>query len=350
MDYKKRIAVILFNLGGPDSKESIRPFLTNFFSDKRIITLPSPLRQIVADNIAKKRASSAADTGYAKLGYKSPLLENTVLQADALKNVLAENYGKYSFDIFIAMRYWTPRASEVIKAIKKDRDGYDTIVLLPLYPQFSSVTTGSSFAEWKSEAKKAKLDLPTLSVCCYPALNEFVRAAAEMLNESYNEAWDGSRLNMPRILFSAHGLPESIIKKGDPYQKQCEISAKAIIDRFIIVSGGKVPDWELCYQSKVGRKKWISPSIEKEIIRAGKERKSLVVYPLAFVSEHIETLVELDIEHKELANSSGVPVFSRVDTVGVHQTFINGLAKLVFDTVQTGGYTKPCSSVNCLCR
>ena len=204
-----------------------------------------------------------------------------------------------------------------MRSVKKF--GPDRIVLLPLYPQFSTTTTGSSIKAWKAAVAAAKLAVPTQAVCCYPDEPGFVAASVDLLKQGLAEAG-----NRPvRVLFSAHGLPEKIIQRGDPYQVQVERTAKAIADRI----GGL--DWSVCYQSRVGPLKWIGPSTDTEVKRAGQDGKAIVLYPLAFVSEHSETLVELDIDYRRVAGECGVPAYIRVPTVGTHPLFIAGLADRV---------------------
>jgi ferrochelatase len=197
----------------------------------------------------------------------------------------------------------------------------EQLVLLPLYPQFSTTTTGSSFAAW--DAAVARLGAKTRRIKSYATQTGFIDASVELLKQGLTEA-----SNQPvRVLFSAHGLPEKIIKAGDPYQSEIEQTAGAIMAQLDGV------DWSVCYQSRVGPLKWIGPSTEAEIQRAATDKKAIVLYPLSFVSEHSETLVELDIDYKLLAAKAGVPAYIRVPTVGTHPKFIEGLARLVRDAL-----------------
>lgn len=312
-----KIAIILFNLGGPDSLESVQPFLRNLFSDPAIIRLPSLLREPLASFIASRRAPKARDI-YARIGGSSPILGQTEAQARALEDVLSANDGSGNeWRGYVCMRYWHPMTQAVVRSVK--RFAPERIVLLPLYPQFSTATTDSSIKAWKAAAAEAKLKVPTQTVCCYPDDTGFVSASVELLKQGLLEAG-----NLPRrVLFSAHGLPERIIKAGDPYQTQVERTAKAIADRV----GGL--DWSVCYQSRVGPLKWIGPSTDAEIVRAGRDGRGVVLYPLSFVSEHSETLVELDLDYRLLAERSDVPIYVRVPAVGTHRHFIKGLAECV---------------------
>jgi ferrochelatase len=324
----KKVAVILLSLGGPDSREAIKPFLHNFFSDPAIIPLPSPFRNLVAWLIAKKRSAKEAAASYKELGYKSPLLENTQAQARAISDKLKSVTGKYRFGVFTCMRYWPPRAEEVIKEVESFSP--DLLILLPMYPQFSTTTTASSFREWREKISGTKLaEIPEQSICCYPENPGFIRASAKLIKSAYEEAVAKGHAN-PRLLLSAHGLPEYVIKKGDPYQKQCEQTAAAIIKELDINN----IDWTPCYQSRVGPAKWIGPDTEGEILKAAKEKKPVIVYTHAFVCDHVETLVEIDIEYRKLAMDNDSPYFARVPTVGTEEEFVEGLADMVLAFVQ----------------
>ena len=308
-----KVAIILFNLGGPDSPEAVQPFLKNLFSDPAIISLQSFLRLPLASFISSRRAPKAKKI-YDQIGGSSPILGQTEAQARALEEALGAGH---EWRGYVCMRYWHPMTEAVVRSVKKF--GPDRIVLLPLYPQFSTTTTGSSIKAWKAAVAAAKLAVPTQAVCCYPDEPGFVAASVDLLKQGLAEAGD----RPVRVLFSAHGLPEKIIQRGDPYQVQVERTAKAIADRI----GGL--DWSVCYQSRVGPLKWIGPSTDTEVKRAGQDGKAIVLYPLAFVSEHSETLVELDIDYRRVAGECGVPTYIRVPTVGTHPLFIAGLADRV---------------------
>ncbi len=333
-----RTAVILFNLGGPDSKEAIKPFLFNFFMDKNIIGAPLPIRWALAKYISQKRGSGAALTNYGFLNYCSPLLDNTVKQAALLEEKLGED-----FKTFVCMRYWKPRADEV--ALKVKAYNPDKIVLLPLYPQYSTATTKSSFEEWNRVVARTGLNVLTTCINCYPCNAGFVKAAADNIKKAYDDLAEITGCK-PRLLFSAHGLPESVVKKGDPYQWQCEQSAAAIVEALVVEN----LDWSLCYQSRVGPKKWIGPSTEEELHRAAKDDVPVLVFPVAFTQEHVETLVEIEIEYRQLAREMGVPAFARVPTVGTHEDFIDGLAGLVCGKEQPALLSCPDKFEKCGCR
>jgi len=311
-----RIAVVLFNLGGPDKPESVQPFLNNLFLDPAIINVPQPFRWLLAKFISTRRAP-IAEKIYAEIGGKSPLLDLTIEQANALDKA-CEDLGDVKS--FVCMRYWHPMSKEVVKQVKDFAP--DQIVLLPLYPQFSTTTSGSSFHDWKRAAKSAGLTAKTVKVCCFPEIDGWVEAQADLVKKAVGEV----TMNVPpRVLFSAHGLPKKVIEKGDPYQWQVEQTSQAVVNKLAIDN----LDWVVCYQSQVGPLEWIGPSTDDEIKRAGKDNAPVVVVPIAFVSEHSETLVELDIEYKELAEDEGVPEYIRVPAVGTHPSFISSLSALV---------------------
>lgn len=311
----QKTAVILMNLGGPDKPESIRPFLVNFFMDRNIIRAPWLVRFFLSRRIANRRSKNEAGTAYGRMGGKSPLLENTTLQATALQKKLGDGYR-----VFVCMRYWHPMADEVVREVKDWAP--DQILLLPLYPQYSTTTSRSSIQDWNRAALKEELDIPTSALCCYPLDGGFVVASADRIAPVY-AALEKETGQKPRVLFSAHGLPEKIIKGGDPYQAQCEDSAKAIAEKL------GLSDWMVCYQSRVGPLKWIGPSTEEALHQAAADKVPVVIYPHAFVSEHVETIVEIGEEYKHLAHEIGVPGFARVETVGTHPAFIEGLAGMV---------------------
>ncbi len=317
----KKIAVVLFNLGGPDSRETIKPFLTNFFMDKNIIQAPWPVRFFLSRLIAFKRTKKEAGDSYKLLGDKSPLLENSRAQIRALEEMLNSS-GEGSFKTFICMRYWHPMAPQVVKEVQDW--GPDHIVLLPLYPQFSTTTTNSSLEQWHLAAKQAGLKISTATVCCYPMENGFVQANADNVRKVYEQALSETG-KKPRILFSAHGLPKKIIAQGDPYQWQCEQSAAAIAQ----ATGIENADWQICYQSRVGPLEWIGPSTEDAIKQAAADQVPVVILPHAFTQEHVETLVEIEIEYRHMAKEIGFTDYYRVPTVSTHEAYIAGLKNMV---------------------
>lgn len=333
MQQHKKTAVVLMNLGGPSEMAAIKPFLFNFFMDKNIIQLPLPFRYMLAQWIAWSRSKGAAKEAYGKLGGKSPLLYHTQQQAAALETVLQQE-GKQT-QVFVSMRYWHPMSDEVVQQVKAYQP--DEIILLPLYPQYSTTTFFSSVQDWHVSARKHGLTVKTSEACCYPEEVGFIAASVENIRAVLKDAPKNVRL-----LFSAHGLPEKIIQQGDPYQKHCEATAAAIV-KALNIEG---LDWTLCYQSKVGRLKWIGPSIDEELERAAADKIGVVVYPCAFVSEHVETLVELDMEYAHRAKHVlNLPYFGRAQTVSTHPAFITGLKNLVHATLAQGVKEKSCPCV-----
>lgn len=332
-----KTAVVLFNLGGPDNPQAVRPFLFNLFNDPAIIGVPQPLRWCLAKLISGRRAAVARDI-YSNIGGGSPLLANTRAQADALTRALADLPGEVQ--CFIAMRYWHPMTDATVRKVREF--GPDAIVLLPLYPQFSTTTSASSLDVWHRTARAAGLDVPASTVCCYPTDPGFVAALVDLIQPAVEEA---GKSGAPRVLFSAHGLPKKIVEAGDPYRWQVERTAEAV------VAALDVPDldWLTCYQSRVGPLEWIGPATDAEIMRAGKDGRPVVVVPLAFVSEHSETLVELDIEYRHLAADNGVPAYYRVPTVDTAPSFIDGLASLVRRSLDGGAATLASGSGGRLC-
>jgi ferrochelatase len=317
-----KLAIVLFNLGGPDSPEAVEPFLRNLFSDPGIIQLPGFVRLPLARLIARRRAPVARAI-YDHIGGRSPILAETQEQARALE--AAANGDGIEAKVFVAMRCWHPFSDGAALAVKQF--GADQIVLLPLYPQYSTTTSASSLKDWDRAARKAGLRAPASRICCYPDDPGFITAAAARVGAKLENLMPGLSY---RLLFSAHGLPKRVIERGDPYQWQIEQSARALVDRLGISDRGDI-DYRICYQSRVGPLKWLEPSTDAEIRRAGAEGRGVIVAPIAFVSEHSETLVELDIEYGKLAREAGVPDYRRAGTVGSHPAFIAGLAALVRD-------------------
>jgi protoporphyrin/coproporphyrin ferrochelatase len=315
-----RRAVVLMNLGGPDSLTAVRPFLYNLFSDPAIIGLPAPLRLPLAWLIAARRASTARGI-YAQLGGASPLLANTQAQAQALETELGPEYG-----CFIAMRYWYPLTAAAVGAVKAWQP--DEIVLLPLYPQFSTTTTASSLEAWRREAMRQGLGGMTRAIRSYPVAEGFIAALAALVAGSLDAAEDKAAGGPVRLLFSAHGLPLKIVAAGDPYPREIESTAAAVVSELARPD----LDWRVCFQSRVGPLAWLGPSVEEELHRAGRDGVAIVVAPISFVSEHSETLVELDRDYRRLAQARGVPAYHRVATVGTDRRFIATLAELVRGT------------------
>lgn len=343
MPAKRRIAIVLFNLGGPDKPAAVKPFLFNLFNDKNIIALPAPFRWALAKFIAMKRGPVAAHV-YDQLGGGSPILPNTEAQAAALTQALTQAPGNAEDEVrvFIAMRYWHPFTEDTAQAVKDW--GADEIVLLPLYPQFSTTTTASSQRVWQATARKIGLTAPQRLICCYPDETGFVTAVANITQDALADASVRAPGKMPAIIFSAHGLPQKIVDKGDPYVAQVRATVAAIVAQL------KLPDgqWQVAFQSRVGPLQWVGPATDAVIESHAKAGKPIVVVPVAFVSEHSETLVELDIEYRQLAEMHGCPAYVRAPTVATHPDFIQGLAHLVRQSLtQAAPLQSGCGRASC---
>ena len=313
-----RKAVILFNLGGPDKLENVEPFLFNLFNDPAILNLPSFFRYPLAKLIANRRAPIAKKI-YSELGGSSPILELTEKQALALELKLNNDDNLSDYTRFIVMRCWHPRAENVVKKVINYNP--DEIILMPLYPQFSAATSGSSIKEWQDICVKNSYKVKTSTICCYPTDENFIKAHSNEILKKIEG------LKNFKLIFSAHGLPEKNIKKGDPYQWQVEQSVDKIVKSLNI----KDLNWILSYQSRVGPLKWIGPSTEDIIVENSKLGKHIILVPIAFVSEHSETLVELDIEYKELAVKNGCKNYSRVPALGTNEYYIKAMSNLIIN-------------------
>jgi ferrochelatase len=315
----ERIAIVLFNLGGPDRPEAIRPFLLNLFRDPAILRVPFFVRPLLARVIAQRRLAPAT-ANYAVLGGKSPLLDETRQQAEALAQALPGVVVK----CFIAMRYWHPFSDAGVRAVHAWQP--DRVLLLPLYPQYSTTTTGSSLTAWREAAADAGFAVPTTVLCCYYADERYIGSIVGRLRNEYAAARAKLSSDVKlRVLFSAHGLPDVIVRRGDPYQFQIERTAAAVMQAW----GESDVDWIVCYQSRATPQKWLDPSTEAEIERAAHDHVAVLVVPIAFVSEHSETLVELDVEYRDLAVRLGVPGYFRLPTQNTEPEFIAALAGLV---------------------
>jgi ferrochelatase len=343
---QRRIAVVLFNLGGPDRPESVEPFLFNLFNDRAIINLPGIARWPLAKLISSRR-NKAAQEIYARMGGGSPILPNTERQAEALRAALGD-IGEVG--VFIAMRYWNPLTPAAVAAVKAFAP--DEVVLLPLYPQFSTTTTESSVNAWRKEARRQGLNTPEKLVCCYPTELGFVGALATETQKAISAV--KARTTAPFfVVFSAHGLPKKIVDRGDPYVAQVSATVHAVVDRL----GLSEEQWVTAFQSRVGPLEWVGPSTDQVIDEAAMAGKAIVVVPVAFVSEHSETLVELDIEYRHRAEQRQAAAYERAPTVSAAPEFIAGLARLVRQAlgspqrVQAGTGTQYCAYwPRCACQ
>ena len=321
---ERKIAVVLFNLGGPDGPADVRPFLEALFSDPAIIGVPGMIRRPLAAFIARLRERRAI-ANYGVMGGGSPLLANTRAQAEALEAALAARLPWADVKTFVSMRYWAPTSEET--ATQVARFCPDEIVLAPLYPQFSTTTTASSLAAWREAYGGPGV---SRAICCWYGNDGLIEAHAARIRD----AWKTAGRPKIRLLFSAHGLPQKIAASGDPYQWQIEATCAKVA-----MSLGDGWDWRVCYQSRVGPMRWLGPSTPDAIRAAGAEGLGVLVDPIAFVSEHIETLVELDRDYAVLARAAGVPVYLRAPAVGIHRAFIDGLADAVQAALSRAGAT-----------
>jgi ferrochelatase len=279
------------------------------------------------------------------MGGRSPLLPETEAQGRELETALKGRAPELETRVFIAMRYWSPRAAETARQVADFQP--DELVLLPLYPQYSTTTTGSSLAEWE-DAWRGKVR--TRTICCYPTPLGLAQAHADAIRDVWVTA--GKPANV-RLLFSAHGLPQRVVDAGDPYAAQVAATATQVAARL-----PELADWRISYQSRVGRLKWLEPSTDAEIRRAGGEGKGVIVCPIAFVSEHVETLVELDHEYAALAREAGCRPYLRAPVPGVRRPFIDELAAAVMDAMARddegpaphGPWLCPAGFAKCACR
>ena len=308
--------VLLLNLGGPDSLDAVKPFLYNLFSDREIIKLGPPfLQKPIAAFIAATRSGKTRSM-YSLIGGKSPILEITKAQAAVLEEVLnsREKPEHKPYRVYIGMRYWHPFIGDTVKQMYSD--GIKNVIALGLYPHYSIATTGSSVGKMKEVMK----DYPSLSLRCIESWYDnplYIDAVVEQINNGLQQ-FEGK----PEVLFSAHSLPQKFIDDGDPYLKEIEGTIAAITKKIDI-------RWHLSFQSKSGPVKWLEPSTEHmldELARKGV--KDLLVVPISFVSDHIETLYEIDILYKDMAGGLGINL-KRTESLNTSPTFIKALAEIV---------------------
>lgn len=316
-----RVGVLLLNLGGPDQLEDVRPFLFNLFSDPEIIRLPLPwLQKPLAWLISSSRARRSQEN-YKQIGGGSPLRRITEEQAQALQQELSVK--GQDVQVYVGMRYWYPFTEEAIARIK--RDGVDQLVILPLYPQFSISTSGSSFRLlqelWQEDAALQAMDYTVIS-SWYDSPG-YLKAMAQLIAQELDQLANPDEVH---IFFSAHGVPMSYVEEGgDPYQQQIEDCTKLILQTL-----NRPNPHTLAYQSRVGPVEWLRPYTEDAIAELATQNvKRLLVVPISFVSEHIETLQEIDIEYREIAEEAGIHDFHRVPALNTHPLFIEDLANMV---------------------
>jgi ferrochelatase len=330
------VAVILFQLGGPDSLAAVEPFLYNLFSDPDIIDFPFArlARPLLARLVASRRAGKVLEH-YARIGGKSPIRELTEMQAKALEHELRQYVDAR---VFVAMRYWHPLAEEVVQAVTSR--GFGEVVLLPLYPQYSKTTTGSSLNDWHRKLANLRTHLPSAIIREFYDHPLYLEAVVERINQGLanfrepNGCSDrGLRSNSQRVhlIFSAHGLPISVVEAGDPYQAQVEATVKLVME-----TGGWPNPHTLCYQSRVSPGRWLQPSLDSTLARlAAGGAESVLVIPISFVTDHVETLHEIDIEARDHAVRAGIRQFEVMPALNNSLTFIRSLASLVLREVRS---------------
>jgi ferrochelatase len=322
-----RVGVLLLNLGGPEQLEDVRPFLFNLFADPEIIRLPVPwLQKPLAWLISNSRAKQSQQN-YSQIGGGSPLRRITEQQAEALQKSLAD-HGQET-EMYIGMRYWYPFTEEAIARIKRDR--IEELVILPLYPQYSISTSGSSFRLlqqlWKEDPSLERIRYTVIP--SWYARPGYVNAMADLIAQELDQLPDPSK---GHIFFSAHGVPVSYVEEaGDPYQREMEHCVDLIMKAL-----NRPNPHTLAYQSRVGPVEWLQPYTEDAIEElAEKGVDNLVVVPISFVSEHIETLQEIDIEYREIAEEAGIETFRRVPALNTHPGFINDMAAMVMEALES---------------
>jgi protoporphyrin/coproporphyrin ferrochelatase len=324
----EKVGVLLMNLGGPEKQDDVRPFLYNLFADPEIIRIPiKPLQKPLAWVISTARATKS-QKNYAAIGGGSPLKAITNQQGRVLKKALAAR--GIDAQIYLGMRYWHPFVAETLAQVKKD--GITQLVALPLYPHYSISTSGSSLKEleqlWAQDPALQKIR--RIDIGSWYARPGYVRAMAGLIRQALAKC---DRPKEVQIFFSAHGVPKTYVTEdGDPYQKEIEDSVRLIINELALPNA-----FTLAYQSKVGPVEWLKPYTEDSIVKLAQGgTKSLLMVPISFVSEHIETLQEIDIEYKEVAEEAGIHDFHRVRALNIDATFINDLADMVCDKLGAG--------------
>lgn len=315
-----KVAVVLLNLGGPDSLESVEPFLYNLFCDPDIFKLPFG-QKLFAKLISNRRAPKVIEE-YKLIGGKSPINDWTEIQRNILEMDL-RNLNS-SIDVFVAMRYWKPLTKEVVEKVASVN--YDKIILLPLYPHYSITTTGSSFNEWNRHYSGDQSKI--VYVKNYHVNEKYISAINQRIDETLQEFPNDVRHDV-QLVFSAHGTPISLVKKGDPYSFQIKETVDAIMK-----ARNNSHQHHLCFQSKVGPMKWLEPATDvmiEELAQNGK--KHLLIIPISFVSDHIETLFELNIEYRHVAEECGIENYMVMKGLNDSQMFVEALKDLVINEI-----------------
>lgn len=342
---KDTIGVLLLNLGGPDSLQAVKPFLYNLFSDREVIRLgPSFMQKPMAWLISTLRSFKTRQM-YSLIGGKSPILDITMAQALALEKALnslrVTRYASHVFKVYIGMRYWHPFIEDTVDKILKDRVKH--IIVLSLYPHYSKATTGSAIAEFKRAIAKfcpppspsrgedeggGDIKIKYKYIEQWYNFPPYIEALAELIVKGISEF-----TTLPDILYSAHSLPEKLIKEGDPYLEHIKATITAV-NSSLVHRLSSIVKWHLSFQSKSGPVKWLKPTTEETIIKLANEGcKDLFVVPISFVSDHIETLYEIDILYKELTERHGIN-FKRCEALNTSEKFIEALKELVMKETQ----------------
>ena len=316
-----RVGIVLLNLGGPERIQDVGPFLYNLFADPEIIRLPIPALQKPLAWLISTLRSNKSQEAYRSIGGGSPLRRITDQQARELQSLLRKR--DVDATTYVAMRYWHPFTESAVADMKAD--GIEQVVVLPLYPHFSISTSGSSFRELQRlrQGDERFAQLPLRAIRSWHDHPGYLKAMAQLIEREIDACVDPSTAH---VFFSAHGVPKSYVEEaGDPYQKEIESCAELILKTL-----GRENPWTLAYQSRVGPVEWLQPYTEEALEELGEKGvKELVVVPISFVSEHIETLEEIDIEYREIATEAGVSYFRRVPALDTDPTFIASLADLV---------------------
>jgi len=320
---KKKVGVVLLQLGGPDSLDAVEPFLYNLFSDPDIIDLPGAgvEREPLVRRMAASRARKVQEC-YAAIGGKSPIGEWTHRQARALEETLRRSLDAR---VVVAMRYWHPLTAEAIAELV--RGSYSELVLLPLYPQYSKTTTGSSLNEWRRQSANSALSsLPVKMIPDFHAHPGYIRAVVERIAATLPKFSEPGQVH---LVFSAHGVPISVIESGDPYQAQVEATVREVLEQ-----GRWGLPHTVCYQSQVGPGRWLEPSLHAVIAQWGSQgAPDVLIVPISFVSDHIETLYEIDIEVREEAKQAGFRQLEMMPGLNDSPQFVQALADLVLKAV-----------------
>ncbi|MBD3275836.1 MAG: ferrochelatase [Candidatus Marinimicrobia bacterium] len=326
-DKKETIGIVLFQLGGPDTYDAVEPFLYNLFMDPDIIDIPLGFifQKPLAKFISKTRSKEVVEY-YELMGQASPIRDITNKQAELLRDSLREKDPEREYHTFVAMRYWHPLTEETIEQIKAV--GVDRIIQLPLYPQYSKTTTGSNVNEWNRRVKDSGIeDIPVDFIKSYEDFDPYIHSVVKRLERSIDACCETDE--QLHLLFSAHGVPLKVIKSGDPYQEHIETTVENVMNKL----STKYPH-HLSYQSKVGPQKWLEPSTVDALAQLGKDGvKHLLVIPIAFVSDHSETLYELDIEDRQIAEDAGIEHYHVMPALNDSPEYIEALSQLVLQEI-----------------